>query len=141
MRPAPLARRHHRPQQPQITLDGPRQVPAWFRLVLAVRRATEDGSLRPGDRLEPMAHWARRLNVSLPTVRHAFTALSAEGVLTLQEGTFRVVRPPGGDSDEASQPVPQEEPPTRRPLSHNGVSRQDGAVRYCQRAADAAAQV
>jgi len=56
-------------------------VPLYHQIAEAIREQIERGDLAPGDALEPLREAARTWGVNLHTVRHAYTALSREGLI------------------------------------------------------------
>lgn len=56
------------------------------KLVQALRRAIEDGQLRPGDRVPPTRDFATRLGISRGTVVAAYEQLVAEGYFSAGQG-------------------------------------------------------
>jgi len=65
-------------------IDSTSPVPLFHQIAEAIREQIESGELSPGDALEPLREAANTWGVNLHTVRHAYTALSREGLLKSQ---------------------------------------------------------
>jgi DNA-binding transcriptional regulator YhcF (GntR family) len=66
------------------SIDSTSPVPLFHQIAEAIREQIENGELLPGDALEPLREAASTWGVNLHTVRHAYTALSREGLLKSQ---------------------------------------------------------
>lgn len=75
-------------------LDGADGGPLYLRLTAAIRRAIEDGDLRPDDALPSEREIASRAGVSRVTVRKAIGALVEDGTLRHRHGSGTFVARP-----------------------------------------------
>ena len=75
-------------------LDRSSPVPLYFQISENLKRAIEDGTLRPGDRLDNELDLTEKLGVSRPTVRQAVQRLVEQGLLVRRRGIGTVVQPP-----------------------------------------------
>jgi DNA-binding transcriptional regulator YhcF (GntR family) len=81
----------------RISLPSGSRLPESERLVAALRRRIDAGSLAPGERLPPVRALAEQLDLSPNTVAKAYRALEREGLLVTRgrKGTFVTERLPG----------------------------------------------
>lgn len=90
-------------------IDPDSPVPLYHQIAEAIRRRIESGELGPGTALAPLREAARHWGVNLHTVRHAYTALAREGLVTSsgRRGT-RVAESPdcGGAPKRRRRAVP-----------------------------------
>ena len=63
----------------RVDPDSP--VPLFHQIAQAIRASIEAGELAPGEALAPLREAAERWGVNLHTVRHAYTALTREGLV------------------------------------------------------------
>jgi DNA-binding GntR family transcriptional regulator len=75
-------------------LDRTSPVPLYFQISENLKRAIEDGTLQPGDRLDNELDLTERLGVSRPTVRQAVQRLVEQGLVIRKRGLGTVVQPP-----------------------------------------------
>jgi DNA-binding GntR family transcriptional regulator len=75
-------------------LDRTSPIPLYFQISENLKRAIEDGTLRPGDRLDNELDLTERLGVSRPTVRQAVQRLVEQGLVVRRRGLGTVVQPP-----------------------------------------------
>ena len=77
-------------------------MPLFHQIAETIRGRIEAGELAPGEALEPLREAAERWGVNLHTVRHAYTALSREGLVETRgtRGTRVKAAPP--------KPVPED---------------------------------
>jgi GntR family transcriptional regulator len=69
-----------------ITVDEAASEPLYRQIAGQLRRAIADGSVGVGDRLPPARDLAASLAVNMHTVRHAYQALHAEGLVEMRRG-------------------------------------------------------
>lgn len=69
-----------------IAIDPSSATPLYQQIAEAIRSLIESGELAPGDALAPLRDAAERWGVNLHTVRHAYTALSREGLIETHRG-------------------------------------------------------
>jgi len=75
-------------------LDRSSPIPLYFQISENLKRAIEDGTLRPGDHLDNELDLTERLGVSRPTVRQAVQRLVEQGLVIRKRGLGTVVQPP-----------------------------------------------
>ena len=75
-------------------LDRNSPIPLYFQIAENLKRAVEEGALKPGDRLDNELDLAERLGVSRPTVRQAVQRLVEQGLVTRRRGLGTVVIAP-----------------------------------------------
>jgi DNA-binding GntR family transcriptional regulator len=75
-------------------LDRNSPIPLYFQIAENLKRAIEDGTLEPGERLDNELDLAERLGVSRPTVRQAVQRLVEQGLVTRRRGLGTVVVAP-----------------------------------------------
>ena len=80
----------------RLSLPSGSRLPESERLVVALRRRIDAGSLAPGERLPPVRALAADLDLSPNTVAKAYRALEREGLLVTRgrHGTFVAERLP-----------------------------------------------
>lgn len=71
---------------PSVVDPGGKE-PLHKQLASIIRAAIAEGHYKPGDRIEPGREFARRVNVSHPTVTRAFQELAAEGLVVRRVGS------------------------------------------------------
>ena len=76
--------------------------PKYAALAASIRKAVQDGALRPGGKLPPVRSLAATLSVTPGTVARAYGALRAEGVLNGAQGSGTYVARP--EDTEAEEP-------------------------------------
>ncbi len=69
-----------------VRLEPTSGVPLGVQIARQLRLAVAAGRLRPGDQLPPARDLAAELGVNFHTVRTAYGALAAEGLLTMGQG-------------------------------------------------------
>lgn len=69
-------------------------VPAYQRILLAIRKRIDAGQLRPGDPVTSERDLAKLHEVSLMTARHALTTLEREGIVERRRGVGTFVSAP-----------------------------------------------
>lgn len=76
--------------KPRRNKEEPASLPAYQRILEAIRDRIQAGELKPGARIESERELARLHNVSLMTARHALQELEASGLVTrhIGAGTF-----------------------------------------------------
>ena len=81
----------------RLSLPSGSRLPESERLVAALRRRIDAGSLAPGERLPPVRALADDLDLSPNTVAKAYRTLEREGLLVTRgrHGTFVAERLPG----------------------------------------------
>jgi DNA-binding GntR family transcriptional regulator len=79
---------------PELPLDRSSPIPLYFQIAEALKRSIEDGTLRPGDRLDNELDLTERLGVSRPTVRQAVQRLVEQGLVVRKRGLGTVVQAP-----------------------------------------------
>lgn len=75
-------------------LDRNSPVPLYFQIAENLKRAIEDGTLKPGERLDNELDLTERLGVSRPTVRQAVQRLVEQGLVVRRRGLGTVVVAP-----------------------------------------------
>jgi DNA-binding GntR family transcriptional regulator len=75
-------------------LDRTSPIPLYFQIAENLKRAIDDGTLKPGDRLDNELDLAERLGVSRPTVRQAVQRLVEQGLVVRRRGLGTVVAAP-----------------------------------------------
>lgn len=75
-------------------LDRDSPIPLYFQIAENLRRAIEDGTLKPGDRLDNELDLTERLGVSRPTVRQAVQRLVEQGLVVRRRGLGTVIASP-----------------------------------------------
>jgi len=74
-------------------LDRNSPIPLYFQIAENLKRAIEDGTLKPGERLDNELDLTERLGVSRPTVRQAVQRLVEQGLVVRRRGLGTVVAP------------------------------------------------
>jgi DNA-binding GntR family transcriptional regulator len=72
-------------------LDRNSPVPLYFQIAENLKRSIEDGTLKPGERLDNELDLTERLGVSRPTVRQAVQRLVEQGLVVRRRGLGTVV--------------------------------------------------
>jgi len=72
-------------------LDRNSPIPLYFQIAENLKRAIEDGMLKPGERLDNELDLTERLGVSRPTVRQAVQRLVEQGLVVRRRGLGTVV--------------------------------------------------
>src|SRR5579872_4932281 len=75
-------------------LDRNSPIPLYFQIAENLKRAIEEGALKPGERLDNELDLAERLGVSRPTVRQAVQRLVEQGLVVRRRGLGTVVVAP-----------------------------------------------
>jgi DNA-binding GntR family transcriptional regulator len=75
-------------------LDRSSPIPLYFQIAENFKKAIEDGTLQPGDRLDNELDLTEQLGVSRPTVRQAVQRLVEQGLVVRRRGIGTVVQPP-----------------------------------------------
>ncbi len=75
-------------------LDRGSPIPLYFQIAENLKKAIEDGTLRPGDRLDNELDLTERLGVSRPTVRQAVQRLVEQGLVVRRRGVGTMVQSP-----------------------------------------------
>ena len=75
-------------------LDRNSPIPLYFQIAENLRRAIEEGTLKPGERLDNELDLTERLGVSRPTVRQAVQRLAEQGLVIRRRGLGTVVVAP-----------------------------------------------
>ena len=75
-------------------LDRSSPIPLYFQIAENFKKAIEDGTLQPGDRLDNELDLTEQLGVSRPTVRQAVQRLVQQGLVVRRRGIGTVVQPP-----------------------------------------------
>jgi GntR family transcriptional regulator len=75
-------------------LDRNSPIPLYFQIAENLKRAIEEGTLKPGERLDNELDLAERLGVSRPTVRQAVQRLVEQGFVVRRRGLGTVVVAP-----------------------------------------------
>ncbi len=75
--------------------------PAYRQIAARLRRAWQEGRLRPGDRLPPVRELAARLGVHFNTVARAYRLLAREGWIAQRPRRGTVVLRPAPDPQDA----------------------------------------
>src|SRR3984957_15230103 len=75
-------------------LDRNSPIPLYFQIAENLKQAVEDGTLKPGARLDNELDLAERLGVSRPTVRQAVQRLVEQGLVVRRRGLGTVVVAP-----------------------------------------------
>ena len=75
-------------------LDRNSPIPLYFQIAENLRRAIEEGTLKPGERLDNELDLTERLGVSRPTVRQAVQRLVEQGLVVRRRGLGTVVVAP-----------------------------------------------
>ena len=75
-------------------LDRNSPIPLYFQIAENLKQAIEDGTLKPGDRLDNELDLTERLGVSRPTVRQAVQRLVEQGLVVRRRGLGTVVIAP-----------------------------------------------
>lgn len=69
-------------------------VPLYYQLMVIIKRYVMSGTLKPGDLLPTEMQLCRELGISRTTVRQAFSALEAEGLVVRHQGKGTFVSEP-----------------------------------------------
>ena len=72
-------------------LDRTSPIPLYFQIAENLKQAIEDGTLKPGERLDNELDLTERLGVSRPTVRQAVQRLVEQGLVVRRRGLGTVV--------------------------------------------------
>jgi DNA-binding GntR family transcriptional regulator len=72
-------------------LDRNSPIPLYFQIAENLKQAIEDGTLKPGERLDNELDLTERLGVSRPTVRQAVQRLVEQGLVVRRRGLGTVV--------------------------------------------------
>ncbi len=91
-------------------LDRNSPIPLYFQIAENLKQAIEDGTLKPGERLDNELDLTERLGVSRPTVRQAVQRLVEQGLVVRRRGLGTVVVAP------AHPAVGGADQPLRRPV-------------------------
>ena len=75
-------------------LDRNSPIPLYFQIAENLKRAIDEGTLKPGDRLDNELDLAERLGVSRPTVRQAVQRLVEQSLVVRRRGLGTVVAAP-----------------------------------------------
>jgi len=75
-------------------LDRNSPIPLYFQIAENLKRAIEDGTFKPGERLDNELDLTERLGVSRPTVRQAVQRLVEQGLVVRRRGLGTVVVAP-----------------------------------------------
>jgi len=75
-------------------LDRSSPIPLYFQIAQNLKQAIEDGTLKPGERLDNELDLTERLGVSRPTVRQAVQRLVEQGLVVRRRGLGTVVVAP-----------------------------------------------
>jgi DNA-binding GntR family transcriptional regulator len=75
-------------------LDRNSPIPLYFQIAENLKQAIEEGTLKPGDRLDNELELTERLGVSRPTVRQAVQRLVEQGLVVRRRGLGTVVVAP-----------------------------------------------
>lgn len=75
-------------------LDRNSPIPLYFQIAENLKRAIDDGTLKPGERLDNELDLTERLGVSRPTVRQAVQRLVEQGLVVRRRGLGTVVASP-----------------------------------------------
>ena len=75
-------------------LDRKSPIPLYFQIAENLKQAIEDGTLKPGQRLDNELDLTERLGVSRPTVRQAVQRLVEQGLVVRRRGLGTVVVAP-----------------------------------------------
>src|SRR5260370_20007158 len=75
-------------------LDRNSPIPLYFQIAENLKQAIEDGTLKPGERLDNELDLTERLGVSRPTVRQAVQRLVEQGLVVRRRGLGTVVVAP-----------------------------------------------
>jgi DNA-binding GntR family transcriptional regulator len=75
-------------------LDRNSPIPLYFQIAENLKRAIEDGTFKPGERLDNELDLTERLGVSRPTVRQAVQRLVEQGLVVRRRGLGTVVAAP-----------------------------------------------
>jgi DNA-binding GntR family transcriptional regulator len=75
-------------------LDRSSPIPLYFQIAENLKRAIEDGTIKPGERLDNELDLTERLGVSRPTVRQAVQRLVEQGLVVRRRGLGTVVVAP-----------------------------------------------
>ena len=75
-------------------LDRNSPIPLYFQIAENLKQAIEDGTLKPGDRLDNELDLTERLGVSRPTVRQAVQRLVEQGLVVRRRGLGTVIVAP-----------------------------------------------
>jgi DNA-binding GntR family transcriptional regulator len=76
------------------SLDRTSPIPLYFQIAENLKRAIQDGTLKPGERLDNELDLTERLGVSRPTVRQAVQRLVEQGLVVRRRGLGTVVMAP-----------------------------------------------
>lgn len=89
-----------------IVVDRESDTPLYIQIRDQVRRAVAEERLKPGDRLPPVATFARQLGVTAATIRRAVEDLTADGLVEshVGRGTF-IAAPCGPAAGQAPGPL------------------------------------
>lgn len=99
-----------------ISIEGDSSLPLYQRIYEAIRDDIMNGSLAPGQKLEPIRSLAASLNVSRNTVENAYAQLAAEGYVTSRSGSgytvsdidFSALEPGSGEAPAGGPTLPME---------------------------------
>ena len=72
-------------------IDRADERPIYVQIVDEVRSSLLLGLMQPGDRLPPLRDLARQLRINLHTVRHAYSVLAEQQIVTVRRGAGTVV--------------------------------------------------
>jgi DNA-binding GntR family transcriptional regulator len=75
-------------------LDRTSPIPLYFQIAENLKQAIEDGTLKPGQRLDNELDLTERLGVCRPTVRQAVQRLVEQGLVVRRRGLGTVVAAP-----------------------------------------------
>ena len=75
-------------------LDRNSPIPLYFQIAENLKQAIEDGTLKPGERLDNELDLTERLGVSRPTVRQAVQRLVEQGLVVRRRGLGTVIVAP-----------------------------------------------
>jgi DNA-binding transcriptional MocR family regulator len=100
-----------------LSIDPKSKTPAYRQIEVGIRKLTDDGTLKSGERLPSTRLLAQKLGVDRTTVVRAYQELWASGVVESRPGSYTTIRhrqPPGRTSPSApAQPAKWVEGPPR----------------------------
>jgi GntR family transcriptional regulator len=76
----------------RFRIDRNDERPIYVQIVDEVRSSLILGLLKPGDRLPAVRDLARRLQINLHTVRHAYSVLAEQQIVTVRRGAGTRIR-------------------------------------------------